>query len=76
MIDDTIRSEALELNKNNKDIIGMFNEEMIKELKSQECYNCGRQIIGKGYLIHDSFGEITYCVCDKKCGDEFMDKVL
>ncbi len=68
-------SEAVDHNKSFTEMIPIFNKEMIKELKAQECCNCGKQIIGKGYVIHDTFGEVDYVLCNKECADKFQEKL-
>ncbi len=51
--------------------IEIFNTYITEELKKKKCCSCGKQIIGKGYVIHDSFGEVDYLTCNRECADRF-----
>lgn len=70
--------ELIDVLEHNKSFAGMtpiFNKELIRELKSQKCCNCGKQIIGKGYIVHNTFEEVDYVLCNKTCADKFQEKL-
>ena len=68
--------ETVEKNKPFAEMISIFNKNMIEELKRRTCAFCGKIIIGKGHVIHDSFGMVDYHTCNRDCADKFVEKLF
>ena len=64
-------TEAIDHNKSFAEMIPIFNKELINDLKSQECCYCGKQIIGKGFVVNDTFGELDLRFCNRECADNY-----
>ena len=72
-------TEHLEKNKDTfslEERVIAFNNHMIEELKGRTCAYCDNQIIGKGHVIHDSFGVVDYHTCNRDCADKFIEKLF
>ncbi len=69
-------TEAMNHNKSFAEMIPIFNKNIIEEVKGRICAFCGKQIIGKGHVIHDSFGMVDYYTCNRDCADKFLEGMM
>lgn len=47
------------------------DKEIVESLKKKKCIQCGNDVVGKGFIVHDTFGEIDYIFCDRACYNKF-----